>query len=43
MDPEYIFNKSLPYLTGKLEEAGLTVQVGFNKTERTMFLLLTIP
>ena len=40
MDPEYIFNKSLPYLTGKLEEAGLTVQVGFNKTERTMFLLL---
>lgn len=40
MDPEYIFNKSLPYLTGKLEEAGLTVQVGFNRTEGTIFLLL---
>ena len=40
MDPEYVFNKSLPYLTGKLEEAGLTVQVGFNRTEGTIFLLL---
>ena len=40
MDPEYVFNKALPYLTGKLEDAGLTVQIGFNKTERTMFLLL---
>ena len=40
MDPEYVFNKALPYLTSKLEDAGLTVQLGFNKTERTMFLLL---
>ena len=40
MDPEYVFNKSLPYLTGKLEDAGLTVQIGFNRTEGTIFLLL---
>ena len=40
MDPEYVVNTSLPYLTSKLEDAGLTVQLGFNKTERTMFLLL---
>mgnify|MGYP006979055351 CR=1 FL=1 len=40
MDAEYALNKSLPYLTSKLEDAGLTVQLGFNKTERTMFLLL---
>ena len=40
MDPEYIFNKSLPYLTGRLKDAGLTVQIGFNRSERTVFLLL---
>ena len=40
MDPEYALNKSLPYLTGKLEDAGLTVQVGFNQTKGTIFLLL---
>ena len=40
MDPEYVFNKALPYLTGRLEDAGLTVQVGFNKAEGTIFLLL---
>lgn len=40
MDPEYAFNKSLPYLTGKLEDAGLTVQVGLNQTKGTIFLLL---
>ena len=40
MDPEYVVNTSLPYLTSKLEDAGLTVRLGFNKTERTMFLLL---
>ena len=27
-------------LTGKLEDAGLTVQVGFNQTKGTIFLLL---
>ena len=32
MDPEYVLNKSLPYLTSKLEDAGLTVQLGFDKT-----------
>ena len=40
MDPEYVFNKALPYLTGRLKDAGLTVQIGFNRTERTVFLLL---
>lgn len=40
MDPEYALNKSLPYLTGRLEDAGLTVQVGFNQTKGTIFLLL---
>ena len=40
MDPEYVFNKALPYLTGRLEDAGLTVQVGFKKAEGTIFLLL---
>ena len=40
MDPEYALNKSLPYLTGRLEDAGLTVQVGFKKAEGTIFLLL---
>ena len=40
MDPDYVFNKSLPYLTGRLEDAGLTVQVGFNQTKGTIFLLL---
>lgn len=40
MDPEYVFNTSLPYLTGRLEDAGLTVQVGFKKDEGTIFLLL---
>ena len=40
MDPEYVFNKALPYLTGRLKDAGLTVQVGFNQTKGTIFLLL---
>ena len=40
MDPEYALNKSLPYLTCRLEDAGLTVQVGFNQTKGTIFLLL---
>lgn len=40
MDPEYAFNTSLRYLTGRLEDAGLTVQVGFKKAEGTIFLLL---
>ena len=40
MDPEYVLNKSLPYLTSKLEDAGLTVQLCFDKTRGTMFLLL---
>lgn len=40
MDPDYVFNKALPYLTGRLKDAGLTVQIGFNRSERTVFLLL---
>ena len=40
MDPEYALNKSLPYLTSRLEDAGFTVQVGFNQTKGTIFLLL---
>ena len=40
MNPEYALNQSLPYLTGKLEEAGIAVQVGINQTRGTMFLLL---
>ena len=40
MNPEYALNKSLPYLTGKLEEVGIAVQVGINQTRGTMFLLL---
>lgn len=40
MNPEYALNQSLPYLTGKLEEAGIAVQVGINQTTGTMFLLL---
>lgn len=40
MNPEYALNQSLPYLTGKLEEVGIAVQVGINQTTGTMFLLL---
>ena len=40
MDAEYALNKSLPYLTSRLEDAGFTVQVGFNQTKGTIFLLL---
>ena len=43
MDPEYVFNKALPYLTGKLEDAGLTVQIGFKKTRARYSSSSTIP